>query len=67
MLSKPRILALSPNSFDSSNNESWVLLRLETLFCSIHLQYEHDEGHLGKSATIRESNLGLGVCKEHYA
>ena len=23
--------------------------------------------HLGKSATIRESNHGLGVCKEHYA
>ena len=26
-----------------------------TLFC-----------HLGKSATIRESNPGSGVCKEHY-
>ena len=23
--------------------------------------------HLGKSTTIRESNHGLGVCKEHYA
>ena len=23
--------------------------------------------HSGKSATIRESNHGLGVCKEHYA
>ena len=23
--------------------------------------------HSGKSATIRESNHGSGVCKEHYA
>ena len=23
--------------------------------------------HSGKSATIRESNHGWGVCKEHYA
>ena len=23
--------------------------------------------HSGKSATIRESNHGAGVCKEHYA
>ena len=23
-------------------------------------------GHSGKSATIRESNNGSGVCKEHY-
>ena len=25
------------------------------------------KGHSGKSATIRESNHGSGVCKEHYA
>ena len=24
----------------SGNNEGWLLLRLEALFCSIHLQYE---------------------------
>ena len=25
------------------------------------------QDHSGKSATIRESNHGSGVCKEHYA
>ena len=26
----------------------------------------HSLSHSGKSATIRESNHGSGVCKEHY-
>ena len=29
--------------------------------------YGKDIEHSGKSVTIRESNHGLGVCKEHYA
>ena len=28
---------------------------------------EHYGIHSGKSATIRESNHGSGVCKEHYS
>ena len=33
------------------------------------IPYASSEGgvHWGKSATIRESNHGSGVCKEHYA
>ena len=27
----------------------------------------HKQAHSGKSARIRESNHGSGVCKEHYA
>ena len=29
--------------------------------------FEHSLPHSGKSAKIRESNQGSGVCKEHYA
>ena len=32
-----------------------------------YIKISSTTGHLGKSATIRESNHDLGVCKEHYA
>ena len=32
-----------------------------------YTHWDNGNVHLGKSATIRESNNGLGVCKEHYA
>ena len=35
-----------------------------TELCSQSTLYDP---HSGKSATIRESNHGSGVCKEHYA
>ena len=43
----------------SSNPSNWVQGdRVGNLQCLIHL---------GKSATIQESNHDSGVCKEHYA
>ena len=37
-----------------------------SIFCC-SLILSHNVMHLGKSATIRESNHGSGVCKEQYA
>ena len=34
--------------------------------CCLQTTKDRFSDHSGKSVTIRESNHGLGVCKEHY-
>ena len=56
--------------------EDGLHAQLHTLACNNKTASEYDQempqsqtmtNHSGKSATIRESNHGSGVCKELYA